>query len=84
MEEQEKHALNFEAFNEQKKRFLNEAKKHGVNYIKNMLQMIDDGLLKNKALTTEELSRACSDAIGTFDLKNAEKSAKLNRMLGKR
>lgn len=76
---QEQFELQDCAFREQLTRFYNETKKRGKKYMEGLRPLITDGMIKVKDMTQEQLLNCLNEAIGKYDLKQADKSATLNR-----
>lgn len=77
-EKQDRLAHNFQVFKEQQGRFYNEIKKKGKKYVEGFRPLIEQGYMKIKDLTQEELAKCLTEALGYYDLKQADKSAKQN------
>lgn len=75
---------NSEAVADQVKRFLKEIRSKGLKYVEAFEQPILDGTLKTKGLTQVQLKQCLFEAIGKYNLSQADKSAKKNRKMSKR
>lgn len=75
--EEEQDALDL--FKAQQKRFYNEIKKKGKKYGEGIRPLIDTEVVKVKGMTKAQLLNCLNEAIGQYDHKQADKSAKLNR-----
>lgn len=75
--EEEQEAI--ELFKAQQKRFYNEIKKKGKKYSEGIRPLIESEVVKVKGMTKVQLLNCLNEAIGQYDHKQADKSAKLNR-----
>ncbi len=77
-EKQEQIAQDFQIFKEQQGRFYNEIKRKSKKHVENFRPLIEEGYMKVKGMTQEELGRCLTEALGTYDLRQADRSAKEN------